>query len=479
MLDSDVARMRELPSGFPFRTDFQEFLTDYAACSTYWYVPKARALHDRNVRAAQRIMNVILDDFLDVVWNPEIQDRLLQTLAQRGAFEPHSQGGTLADRTALVRIWKKLLETLGFLFVQDDREVVITDAGLDFIVAEDPRPIVEGQIAKLQYPAPTLTGTYRDDFAGILPHLFLLQVLRNCDYRLTYEEYELFVNLARAQDGAPRVAHFIACWRDLSREEQLTLLTILGSVPMAGAQGHTRMTRLRLSRSYQLSFYTYPSYLRLEQTDDHTCIVCDTPGQIDDLVDSRLGALKVTLFDSVEDWFAYFGDPKQQPSWFTYLVHETENAPTREVAEEVAEEHEEHLTREEANEIQRKQVEKGIETFYVDNLPLLEEGLALVEGGRQYSTPIGRIDLFCRSAGGEYVIVEIKADDATDSAFGQILRYIGWVHRNLPQGRSNVRGIILAGRFPESARYSRIGLLRDDHRRFLRFKTHGLYATDT
>ena len=48
-------------------------------------------------------------------------------------------------------------------------------------------------------------------------------------------------------------------------------------------------------------------------------------------------------------------------------------------------------------------------------------------------------------------MVEIKADDAHDSVFGQILRYIGWVHLNLPDGSNNVRGIILAGGFPETA----------------------------
>lgn len=77
------------------------------------------------------------------------------------------------------------------------------------------------------------------------------------------------------------------------------------------------------------------------------------------------------------------------------------------------------------------------------------------------------------------MVVEVKADEATDSVFGQVLRYIGWVHRNLKGGENNVRGIILASKFPDKARYSRIGLLKEDYRSFLRFKEHGLDVSDT
>jgi len=105
--------------------------------------------------------------------------------------------------------------------------------------------------------------------------------------------------------------------------------------------------------------------------------------------------------------------------------------------------------------------------------------LSILEKGRQFSTPIGRIDLLCISQKREYVVVEIKANEAGDSAFGQILRYIGWIHRNIHDAESNVRGIILASQFPESARYSRIGLLKSDYQTFIKFKEHGLNVQDS
>ena len=57
--------------------------------------------------------------------------------------------------------------------------------------------------------------------------------------------------------------------------------------------------------------------------------------------------------------------------------------------------------------------------------------------------------------------------------FGQILRYMGWIHTNCRgDGAHNVRGVILASRFPETARYSRIGLLKDDAEQHLKFHRH-------
>ena len=128
----------------------------------------------------------------------------------------------------------------------------------------------------------------------------------------------------------------------------------------------------------------------------------------------------------------------------------------------------------EAAEIGRLEIEKAIETAYASQpelLHTLEDGLRLV--GRQVATPIGRIDLLCRGTDGKYVVVEIKAKSAEDAAFGQILRYIGWIHGNYGNGRDNVRGIILASRFPDRARYSRIGLLKPGAERFLGFRRHG------
>lgn len=482
--------MPKLPQKFPFRNIFNSFLKQYSSSSTYWYVPKTRTLNDENIIAITKIMRVIFDEFLGHIWNQQTQDLILSRLVELKILSPTRPDGTKVDRTALVRIWKKLLETLGLLWIQDEKEIVITDVGLNLISEEgqNARIVLEGQIAKYQYPNPSLTGEYARNFSGILPHIFLLQILKSCGHRISFVEYELFVNLAQSQDDIDQIQQLILSWRDLNELEQDIIKEAVHDIPMSEAMPHpelpldiptdgsnSRYTRIHLNSSYQRSFFSFPSYLDFDDSD----IVCIESDKVDELLDRMLPSLKITEFKKIEDWFAYYGDPKKQPSWLTYLISAIENAQTVEEVKEVVEKHSSELTEEEAETVQNAQIEKDIETFYFAHPELMEQGLTIIDNGRQYSTPIGRIDLLCRSQEGEYVVVEIKAYEAQDSVFGQILRYIGWLHRNIDEANNNVRGIILAAQFPESARYSRIGLLKQDYQRFLKFRKHGLNVQDS
>ena len=281
-------------------------------------------------------------------------------------------------------------------------------------------------------------------------------------------------------------------WRDLADKEKRELLEIVKKIPQAKRDDNQmrlleenkeeqsarakRFKKISQDVSYQRSFLTYPEYLNIKDNE----IVCVSKSSVRTIVESKLNQLKIPSFGNKADWFAYYGDPKQQPSWFTYLSIEIEQAESREQAKKIVKQAKKKLTPEEEEELGKKEIEKGIEDFYVDRLSQIEDGLILYKEsgeitGRQYSTPIGRVDLLCKSEKtGEYVIIEIKADEASDSSFGQILRYIGWVHSNFEDGRNKVRGIILASDFPDKARYSRIGLLKPDYKKFLKFARHGL-----
>lgn len=474
-----MARVKRIPRRFPFREVFTDFVREYKSCATYWYVPKARALNDDNVAVMGRVLGVIFEDFLHRTWNPETQDELLDHLKEQGILEPQEDDARLQDRTALIRINQKLLETLGLLWIEEDKEIIITDAGLETILSEDPHAVIDGQIAKIQYPNPTQRGGGASSFQGLLPHLFLLQALRETEYHMTREEYDLFVNLASQQEDLERILRYLHHWRDLSEGEREIIRAIAKAVPMKGGKKHTRFGRIARNSPYQRALFAYPLYLEHRRVDSQDRLVCSSPDEVDGLVRQRLEGLKIASFQRKEDWFAYMGDPTQQPSWFTYLTLAVDLATTKEEADQIVQAHKDELGPAEAEEIERRQLERSIEDLYAGNPSLLEKGLSLVPDGRQYSTPIGRIDLLCRGQDKAFVIVEVKADEAGDSAFGQILRYIGWVHRNIREARSNVRGIILARRFPEKARYSRIGLLRADYQEFLKFREHGIYAQNS
>ncbi len=377
------------------------------------------------------------------------------------------------DRNALIRIINTFLGTLGLLWAEADQEIVITDAGVALVAAvernTDPRFTVEHQIAKIQYPHPLLSSRYREGFGGLIPHVFLLQVLQDTNECLTFEEYELFVNLATEQGDVSRIVRYVQHWRELTTDEQRELLDIFRTMPTnAAPKNGARFNRIHKNAPYQRSFFCYPSWLALD-SGTQTIRVLES-GRTNEIIRSDL---KVTGFASRKDWFAYLGDPEKHPSWFTYLAFALETAQSAEQVEQEIEQHTDKLSKEESAEITRLQIEKAIESAYAeqpDLLATLEDGLRLE--GRQVETPIGRMDLLCRGSDGKYVVIEIKAKSAEDSVFGQILRYIGWVHNNFEDGRNNVRGIILAEQFPDKARYSRIGLLKPDAKQFLRFQKY-------
>src|SRR5690554_1756451 len=179
--------MKALPKGIPFSDIWKEFTTEYAQCRSYWYIPKARVLSEDNVLVFKRILEVILNEFLGQKWDRDTQDALLHHLINENLLEPYYRDAALADRTALTRILKVLLSTLGLLWVEHNAEIIITDAGLDLIAATDQSAsaVVAAQVAKLQYPNPSIKTAYMDDFEGLLPHLFLLQVLEQCNFYVT------------------------------------------------------------------------------------------------------------------------------------------------------------------------------------------------------------------------------------------------------------------------------------------------------
>ena len=438
------------------------FAREYGRSKSYWYVPKTRVLADANIEAIQALTRIIGVEFAHRDWNPDSQDAVLSRGRELGVLAPYVADGTLQDRTALIRIWKKLLEILGLVWIPKHGHPILTTAGARFLTL-NPREVIEGQIAKYQYPNPGLTTQYGKEFKGLLPHLFILQVMQQLDYKLSVQEYDLFVNLARGHNDLPRIVKYIQAWRSLRVDEQNNVMQIRRDTIPNG-----RHRRIAQNSSYQRAFLTFPSHIAEAHDDSPEFTVVNQP-HVDALL-TQFENLKIQRFQSEDEWFAYYGNPEETPSWFTYVKHQVEKAPTKAQARKLARSNRQRLTKPQNEEIHRLEIEKGIEDYYETRLNLLEEGLRLVRGGRQCTTPIGRVDLLCQASEGDYVVVEIKAAEAADAVFGQILRYIGWVHRNLGEG---VRGIILASEFPEMARYSRIGLLKTDAERFIQFKKHG------
>lgn len=97
--------------------------------------------------------------------------------------------------------------------------------------------------------------------------------------------------------------------------------------------------------------------------------------------------------------------------------------------------------------------EANLEGLIAENLECVEQGLTLV--GRQYVTPVGRIDLLCRDRRGTLVVIELKKFGAsTEYVIGQITRYMGWVKKHLAGKGQDVRGIIVVAKADENLAYA-------------------------
>jgi len=86
--------------------------------------------------------------------------------------------------------------------------------------------------------------------------------------------------------------------------------------------------------------------------------------------------------------------------------------------------------------------EKLLKKALEKNPSVLEKGLKLVRGGRQYPTDDSNIHLLMQDKNGHYVVVEMKKGKTEDGVVGQTLRYMGWIRQNLSKAKV-VRGIIV------------------------------------
>jgi len=95
-------------------------------------------------------------------------------------------------------------------------------------------------------------------------------------------------------------------------------------------------------------------------------------------------------------------------------------------------------------------LEKYLEEFIVSNFPGIFKGNLEIfkdedgNTGQQYTTEIGPIDILAKDqSDNSLVVIELKKGRPSDQVVGQIMRYMGWVKKNLAQQNQKIRGLVI------------------------------------
>lgn len=104
-------------------------------------------------------------------------------------------------------------------------------------------------------------------------------------------------------------------------------------------------------------------------------------------------------------------------------------------------------------------IEANLRDFLIQNLQTVKQHkLKLYSDsnnreGKEYPTGVGPIDILAIDDKGNFIVFELKLSRGVDKALGQLLRYMGWIKKNLANDKE-VKGIIVANKMDEKIKYA-------------------------
>ncbi len=106
-------------------------------------------------------------------------------------------------------------------------------------------------------------------------------------------------------------------------------------------------------------------------------------------------------------------------------------------------------------------LEKYLEDFIVGNFStIFKDELKIYEDengneGQQYYTEIGLIDILAvEPKSKSFVVIELKKGRTSDQVVGQILRYMGWVKKNIATNGQAVKGLVICQKPDDKLTYA-------------------------
>lgn len=73
------------------------------------------------------------------------------------------------------------------------------------------------------------------------------------------------------------------------------------------------------------------------------------------------------------------------------------------------------------------------------------------EAGFEFPCDVGRIDILAHhKTKPSWLVIELKRDQTSDATMGRVLRYMGWIKKEMAEPTDEVRGLIIA-RYPDDS----------------------------
>jgi len=378
----------------------------------------------------------------------------------------------LSDIAANARNFVSWFKKLGLAWVTGGKAVTISSTGHKFIEPSgDLRVIIEKQLRKWQIYNPALPRR-RYEHMRVFPYVATLRILLSIDPpQISKREYALFVTKIESMDQVERAVEEITAWRELTDDNKKTI-----EDKLARRQSHRARSLWAEnldSASKEIGFLGLAGPCERARVNRALGLALVDRERAREILELVGPSLVFIDFENEADWFNYFGDWDKGPTVDDAVAYYAQIGLIQR-ADELASTPQ---ASEQARQIAQSAVtEKEIEEFYLQRLGLIEAGLYLFRepgrDGHQYPTEIGRIDILAQDAQDHFVVLEFKRAQGSDETVGQLLRYMGWVYRNLA-AEERVRGIIIAGEFDDKTVYAIIGTQHPQRREIFSLHRHG------
>jgi len=417
----------------------KDYLNKYNEEKHYWYIPKGRTISHNTLRTIKDIL-IVLNMFEGKNWG-KVKPECLRLLESKGIIKHRKEN---IDIEAKIRMDKVVLSSLGLAYIDDNESVYITNVGKKFM-EKDNLNVAINQLYKYQIYNPTIASN-EHKCIKLFPFRTLLEFLIKLDGNyLSRIEFILFISRCKSDSD---IDYFIKLINNFRNTRENTKKGIIRKFQTYRNNSNNIFITIERVFTYIINFLTLPDIISYDKREDIYFSKIYIKKNSLDLCNRLKKYLddKVYIdFENIKDWMSYYGDLDKLISYedaIEYYSIKSDLNRLSDILKITPLKLKKDLGIEDEDYIKEIIDEEIIESYLEKNIWKISTNLKLVENGREYSTPAGKIDLFAVDTKGKYVVIELKKGRTSDKVIGQISRYIGWVKHNFQQ--EEVKGIIIA-----------------------------------